>query len=214
MIESMNIALVFAAGLASVLSPCVLPVIPIIVTGKSDDHKLRPLFIIAGLALTFTIMGILSSLFGAAIGSKMHYVEKGAGVLITIFGVLHVFNVNMFKYLGFLSQFGRKSGGRLGGFLLGFTLGIIWIPCVGPMLSGVLALVAVKGEVLTGAIFLLIYSAGFAVPMLIAAYASQFFRNRFRKIGKYPQLVNIVSGGVLIAFGLFITFKGIVGFAF
>lgn len=213
MIENLNIAIVFLAGLASVLSPCVLPVIPLIVTGRSDDHAMRPVFIVSGLALTFIIMGILSSLFGSVIGPKMLYVEKIAGVVIAIFGILLIFNVNLFKHLGFLQQLGNRSGGRMGGFLLGFTLGIIWIPCVGPILSGVLALVALKGKVVTGALLLLVYSIGFAVPMLIAAYASQFFRNRFRKIGRYPQLVNIVSGIVLMAFGVFIAFRGVLGFA-
>jgi cytochrome c-type biogenesis protein len=80
------------------------------------------------------------------------------------------------------------------------------------MLSGVLAIVAVQGKVATGVFLLLVYSLGFAVPMLIAAYASQFFRTRFRKIGRYPVLINIVSGVILIAFGLFIVFKGVLGF--
>lgn len=75
MMGNLNIALVFAAGLASVLSPCVLPVIPIIVTGKSDDHKLRPLFIIAGLALTFTSMGIVSG--GVLMAFGLFIIFKG-----------------------------------------------------------------------------------------------------------------------------------------
>jgi cytochrome c-type biogenesis protein len=159
-------------------------------------------------------MGILSSLFGSAIGSKMPYVEKVAGALITLFGLLLVANVNLFKQLHFFSRFAEKSRGKWGGFFLGFTLGIIWIPCVGPMLSGVLAMVAVKGAILTGAGLLLVYSLGFAVPMLLAGYASQFFRQKIRKIGTFPYVINAVSGVILIALGLFIVFKGMVGFGF
>jgi cytochrome c-type biogenesis protein len=214
MTENLNIALVFGAGLASVLSPCVLPVVPIIVTGSDNDHKLRPVMIIAGLTLTFVIMGAVSSLFGTIIGPKMVYMNKAAGILIVLFGFLLIFNVNLFKHLGFLSQFAQKSRGKSGGFILGLTLGIIWIPCVGPMLSSVLALVASHGKVLYGIFFLFIYSLGFAVPMLIAGYAAQFFRNRFRKIGKFPVIINIVSGLILIAFGAAIFFKGTVSFGF
>jgi cytochrome c-type biogenesis protein len=214
MTEKLNIALVFGAGLASVLSPCVLPVIPIIVTGSHDDHRLRPVMIIAGLTLTFVVMGAISSLFGTIIGPKMYYVNKAAGVLIVLFGLLLIFNVNLFKHLGFLSQFAQKSRGKAGGFILGLTLGIIWIPCVGPLLSSVLALVASHAKVLYGIFFLLIYSLGFAVPMLIAGFAAQFFRNRFRKIGKFPAVVNVASGLILVAFGVAIFFKGSFGFGF
>jgi cytochrome c-type biogenesis protein len=212
MVDNLNIALVFVAGFTSVLSPCVLPVLPIIVTGNSSDHKFRPLLLIAGLSTTFILMGVLSSLFGSAIGSKMIYVEKVAAALIALFGVLLLLNVNLFKHLSFFSQFGQKSRGRFGGFFLGLTLGIIWIPCVGPMLSSVLAIVATEGKVVTGVLLLLVYSIGFSIPMLLAGYASQFFRNRFKGIGKYPVLINIISGLVLIALGVFIFFKGIIGF--
>jgi cytochrome c-type biogenesis protein len=212
MVDGINVALVFTAGLASVLSPCVLPVLPIVVTGTIDDHKLRPVLIVAGLAVTFILMGVASALFGSLIGSKMYYVEKAAGVFIALFGVLLIFNVNLFKHFSFLSGFAQKSRGRLGGFILGFTLGIIWIPCVGPLLSSVLAVVATKGSVLTGIGLLFVYSAGFAIPMLIAGYGSQFFRKRLRGIGKFPYLVNMVSGLILLVLGMVIVFKGMVGF--
>jgi cytochrome c-type biogenesis protein len=214
MVDNINITLVFAAGLASVLSPCVLPVVPIVVAGSNDDHKLRPVLIVAGLSVTFILMGVVSALFGSFIGTKMYYVEKAAGVLIALFGLLLIFNVNLFKHLGFFSRFAQKSRGRLGGFILGFTLGVIWIPCVGPMLSSVLAIVATQGKVLNGISLLFVYSLGFAVPMLIAGYASQFFRKGLRRFGKYHYFINIGSGAILLALGLFIIFKGMIGFGF
>ena len=214
MTEQLNIFLVFGAGLASILSPCVLPVVPIIVTGSANDHRLRPLMIVAGLALAFMGMGVLSSLFGAVIGSKMVLLTKGAGVVITLFGLLLIFNVNLFKHLSFFSRFAQSSRGKAGGFFLGLSLGIIWIPCVGPMLSSVLFMVAAKKEIAAGIFYLFVYSLGFAVPMLIAGYASQFFRNRFRTIGRFPVIVNIASGLILVAFGALIFFKGSFGFGF
>lgn len=214
MTEHLNIALVFGAGLASVLSPCVLPVVPIVVAGSTDDHRVRPVLIVSGLALTFMAMGVVSSLFGAVIGSKMAYVEKAAAIAIALFGFLLFFNVNLFKHASFISNIGAKTRGRLGGFLLGMVLGVIWIPCIGPMLSGVLALVATQGKIGLGVFLLFVYSLGFAVPMLIAGYASQFFRTRFRKIGRFPQAVSIVSGTLLVALGGFIFFRGMTGFGF
>jgi cytochrome c-type biogenesis protein len=213
MTDQLNLFLVFGAGLASVLSPCVLPVLPIIVTGTGNDNRWRPLLIVAGLAVTFMAMGVLSSLFGAVIGPAMLYVEKVAAVLIVVFGLLLIFNVNLFKHLGFLSSFAQKSRGSFGGFFLGFTLGIIWIPCVGPMLSSVLAMVATRGEITSGIFYLLVYSAGFAVPMLIAGYATQFFRKRIGgAVGKHQRFISLGSGLLLVALGGFILAKGMVGF--
>jgi cytochrome c-type biogenesis protein len=212
--DNLNIALVFGAGLASVLSPCVLPVVPIVVTGTDNDHRLRPVMIVLGLSLAFVAMGVVSSLFGSLIGTHLFLAKRIAGVFIALFGLLLIFNVNLFKHASFLSNIAGRTRGKVGGFLLGLTLGIVWIPCVGPMLSGVLALVASQGKVVTGIVFLLVYSAGFAVPMLVAGYASQFFRVRFKKIGKFHVAVNIASGAILIALGVFVYFHGATGFGF
>lgn len=212
MTDNINLLFLFGAGLASVLSPCVLPVLPIVVTGRAEESRFRPLLIVSGLTFTFILMGIVSSLFGSVIGSKIFFVEKVAAVVIVIFGALLVADVNIFKHFSFLSAFAQNSRGSFGGFLLGSTLGIIWIPCVGPMLSSVLAMVASKGQMVTGAGYLLVYSAGFAVPMLLAGYASQFFRKRMSSVGKYPRIVSGASGIILIALGIFIYFKGMIGF--
>jgi len=210
--QSLNLALIFIAGLASVLSPCVFPVLPIIMTGGSQDSRFRPLLIVAGLSLAFVAMGILSSLFGAVIGPFMYKLEKVAGGLIVLFGILMMADINIFKRLTFFSRLAEGSGGRKSGFVLGLILGVIWIPCVGPMLSSVLALVATEKQVAKGIFFLLIYSVGFSIPMLAAGYVSQFFRNRLRGFGRHPQVVSIASGLILTALGLFIIFKGVIGF--
>jgi cytochrome c-type biogenesis protein len=207
--ENLNVLLVFGAGLASVLSPCIFPLLPVVVTGSASDHRLRPVMIVAGLSLTFVVMGIVSSLFGSIIGPKMVYVEKAAAVVIVIFGVLLLLNINLFERYGYLFQISRESTGLAGGFILGATLGIIWIPCIGPLLSGVLFMVAVKKQVVNGMVLLFVYSLGFAVPLLCAGYAAQFFRKRFGSIGKYHVLVNVASGLILVAFGVIIFFKGV-----
>jgi len=212
MTENINLLFVFAAGLTSVLSPCVLPVLPIVVAGGGNDNRFRPLLTVAGLSITFMLMGVISTLFGSIVGPKLYYAEKVAAVLIALAGILLFVNINPFKYLSFLSQFASRSKGAFGGLFLGITLGVIWIPCVGPMLSSVLALVATKGEIASGVGYLFVYSAGFAVPMLIAGYASHFFRKRLAVAGKHPRVVSAVSGAVLIVLGGIIFFKGMIGF--
>ncbi len=217
----MTILMVLVAGLTSVLSPCVLPVVPIIVTGTEQDSRWRPLFIVGGLTLTFMLMGIASSVLGSVITSKLYYLEKAAAVLVITFGVLLLININLAKYLTFFNRFqqgGVQKRGNIAALFMGMTLGLIWIPCVGGQLGAVLAMIATgsenaaMGTVLFGIILMLIYSLGFAIPLLIAAYATQFFRKRMGAVMKYPALIRIISGLLLIGFGLFIWSKGMIAF--
>ena len=212
MTGELQILAVFSAGLLSVFSPCVLPVIPIVVTGTGDEHRFRPLLIVAGLAVTFILMGILSSLFGAVLGPAMRNLEKVAGVIIIIFGILMFFDISVFKNLTIFRHISSRSRGSSGGFLLGLTLGLIWIPCVGPVLSSVLALVAAKGTLGHGIWMLFVYSLGFSIPILLAGYASQFFRNRLKPLQKFPALIRITSGSLLIILGFIIMTRGMIVF--
>ncbi|MDH4318192.1 MAG: cytochrome c biogenesis CcdA family protein [Desulfobulbaceae bacterium] len=205
-----TIAMVIFAGLTSVASPCVLPVIPIIVTGTEQDHRHRPLLIVMGLSASFMAMGVISSLFGSAIAGIMPLLEKGAGVIIILFGVLMLLDINPFKKLSLLSNIHSTSKGRWSGLTLGLTLGLVWIPCVGPMLSGVLTLVATKASLFSGLILLAFYSLGFAVPMLVAGYASQTFRQKKYIFQTNPKVIRVISGLLLIAFGCFILQAGMI----
>lgn len=206
--------LAFGAGLLSVLSPCVLPVLPIVVTGGADDHRSRPLLIVIGLAITFILMGIASALFGGLIAGVMPQIERAAGVLIALFGLLILSGINPFKRLGFLSTLNIPVGdGRWSGLLLGMTLGLIWIPCVGPVLSGILTQVAGRADLAYGVTLLAIYAAGFAVPMLAVGYLSHGARQRLRAVQKHQLAVRLISGALLLAFGLVIASSGMLAFA-
>ncbi len=201
-----TLALTFGAGLASVASPCVLPVLPLIVTGTADEHRSRPALVVAGIAASFVAMGVATSLFGAVIGPVLPSLEKIVGAVVVLFGLLLLADVNLFKRLGWLQRI--QPGGRGSGLLLGASLGLVWIPCVGPMLSGVLATVAADGTVAVGVALLLVYSLGFAVPMLAVGYGSQALRQRVRAISRHGVAVRWVSGIILVAFGAVILRKG------
>lgn len=196
------------AGLASIASPCVLPVVPIIVTGTEEDHKYRPLLIVAGLSASFMAMGAITSIFGGAVAGAMPVLEKAAGIIVILFGILMLLDINLFKKLTWFNRVQTRSRGRWSGLVLGLTLGLVWIPCVGPMLSGVLALVATEGSLSSGLTLLAFYSLGFALPMLMAAYASQSIRQKIRLVNGRPRLIRFVSGGLLIGFGIYILSAG------
>ncbi len=207
-----TMAMTVFAGIASIASPCVLPVVPIIVTGTETDHKHRPLLIVLGLSCSFMAMGLITSLFGGAIAGVMPLLEKAAGIFIIVFGVLMLFDVNLFKKLTLFSNIQSSSRGRWSGLIMGLTLGLVWIPCVGPMLAGVLTLVATDGRLSTGVILLACYSLGFAIPMLLLGYASQSVRQKIKQVNAHPLAIRLLSSGLLIVFGIFILTQGMLGF--
>lgn len=203
------IASAFGAGFASVLSPCVLPILPIVAAGSEKDHKLRPVVLSLGLATSFVAMGILSSLAGSWLASRMRVIEIVAGILVAVMGLLLLLGIDTFKNLTIFQRFSHKAGtGPFSGFVLGMALGLVWIPCVGPFLSSVLAMVASQGSLGGGVVLLLIYSLGFSVPVLVAGYASHWFRSKTQAVRKHAMLVRIAGGSLLISLGLYIAFQG------
>jgi cytochrome c-type biogenesis protein len=202
------LALSFGAGLASVASPCVLPVVPLLVAGRADDHRARPALVVAGVAASFVAMGVLTSLFGAAVGPSLPRLEKVVGAIVVASGLLLLLDVNPFERLAFLQRIGVRDGGRWSGLLLGASLGLVWIPCVGPLLSAVLATVATRGSLAAGVLLLLAYALGFALPMLAVGYGSQALRQRVRAIASRPAVVRWASGLLLVAFGAVVLRKG------
>lgn len=198
-----NIIMAIGAGVASVLSPCVLPVIPIIMAGAERDDRLRPLIVVTGLSISFMAMGAISSLFGALLIGKTRYIEIAGAIIIVVMGLMVMFNLSIFKRFYVLANLRVKGEGRVGGLVLGLSLGVIWVPCVGPFLSSTLTMVATNGQLVTGIILLGFYSLGLAIPMLIVGYSSQILQNKIKGMLKHEVILRVVTGGVLVAFGLY-----------
>lgn len=207
-----NIFLAVGAGLASVLSPCVLPVIPVIAAGAEKQDRLRPLLIVAGLSLTFMAMGAISSLFGALLIGRTRYIEQAGGLIILAIGLMVLFDVSIFKRLYKLSNIPVSAEGRFSGLVLGMALGIIWVPCIGPMLSSILTMVGTSGELAKGVALLGFYSLGLAFPLLAVAYSSHALQRRLTAVARHEAIVRYLTGGILVAFGLYTLIIG--NFAF
>ena len=198
-----NIALAVGAGLASVLSPCVLPVVPVIVAGAERNDRLRPLLIVLGLTITFMTMGAVSSLFGALLVGRTRTIEIIGALIILAMGLIMLFDLNVFKRLYRLSNIQVKGSGRIGGLILGMALGVVWVPCIGPLLSSILAMVGTSGQLGRGSILLGFYSLGLAIPMLLLAYSSHVLQAKIKGLARHENILRYVSGGILVAFGVY-----------
>lgn len=219
--SNLSIFIVFLAGIVTIFKPCCLPLVPVIFSG-SGGHKLRPLSIVSGLTLSFTTMGVLVSAFGATFGAYTDYLRYTAILFIIIMGLaLFDDDVNMEfmkisgritqglrENFGFLNSFSSKmpEGSLTGGFFLGMSLGVLWIPCVGPILGAVLALVASAGDMTYGALMLFVYSVGMSLPMLSIAYYGKKVTNRYKWFSRNGELFKKLSGLVLIIVGIMLLF--------
>jgi cytochrome c-type biogenesis protein len=211
---ALGIIVAFMAGLLSFLSPCVLPLVPSYIgfltgmtLGEMVDRRrtalIHALLFVAGFSLVFMLLGASATALGRALNHYQLWLQRVGGVLIIVFGLLCL---GAFK-AGFLSQerrvhLERKPLGYLGSALVGMAFAAGWTPCIGPVLGGILGLAAASSDVSRGMLLLGVYSAGLAVPFLIAAVALESFLEWFQRFRRYLPWVMRASGVLLIVVGL------------
>lgn len=199
----------FIAGVISILSPCVLPLLPVIFAYSTSKGKLRPLAIVSGLSLSFVFMGIITSVFGSLFQQYLIYLTAFAGIIVILMGLTLLFDLGTFNSIGGLSGKQFKENGLMGGLLLGISLGIIWIPCVGPILASILSLVAIEGDLLYGAFLLFVYSMGLGIPMLLIAYSANISSSKLGMIAKYDMYLKKVVGFILVLVGMWMLYNNV-----
>lgn len=209
----------FLGGILSFLSPCVLPLIPSYVsyiTGISfEDMRSRDRAVIrrltlsnsfafiAGFSTVFILLGVSSSFIGAILSYYYDYIRIIGGIVIIILG-LYVMGV---LRIGFLSREKKihlhsKPHGYAGSFIVGITFGAGWTPCIGPILGSILLLASTSGSAIYGFKLLLIYSLGLAIPFLTTSLAINTFLSHLKGIQRYMRVILILSGLLLIGFGI------------
>jgi cytochrome c-type biogenesis protein len=204
----------FVAGLLSFLSPCVLPLVPSYVgfitgmtlpevRGRRRTALTHAVLFVAGFSLVFVLLGASATALGRALHYYQVWLQRVGGVLIILFGLLCL---GVFK-VGVLNQerrlhVERKPVGYLGSALVGMAFGAGWTPCIGPVLGGILGLAATSSDVSRGMQLLAVYSAGLALPFLIAAVAVESFLDWFQRFRPYLPWVMRLSGVLLIFVGI------------
>jgi len=198
------VPIAFAAGVITVFTPCILPVLPIVLAG-GPGTKRRPYAIAAGLVTTFTAFLLAGAWLWGLLGiGKQHQVQVGAVLLGLVALTLLVPRIGEWVERPFAFMTRRRFGDVGGGFLLGASLGLVFIPCGGPILAALTSNVArdrVGGWLVVTA---LAYAAGAALPLLAIAAGSRRVATSFRQ---HAQAVRI-AGGVLMAAAAVVIYNG------
>jgi cytochrome c-type biogenesis protein len=217
--QEFSLLIVFAAGLLSFLSPCVLPLIPgyiafvsgLSVTDMTEREStdkilasamLSSVLFVIGFSAVFVLLGASATWLGGLFVQRLPLLVNIAGIVIIIFGLQQI---GLFKF-GFMQATKQIDlpAEKLGPFkapLLGAAFGFGWTPCVGPILAAILTYAATMDTVGKGVMLLIVYSAGLAIPFLLTTMAMKGFFKLFSRIKKYMGLIQKISGAILVLFG-------------
>ena len=210
-----TLGLAFLAGVLSVLSPCVLPLLPIVLGTAASEHRLGPIALAAGLALSFVTIGLFIATVGFAIGLDADVFRAISAMLLIAIGLVLLVPKLQAQFALVASPVGNWVDERLGGFgtggfggqfALGLMLGGVWSPCVGPTL-GAAAILAAKGENLGQvALTMFVFGLGAALPLMLLGFLSREammrWRGRMMEAGKGGKML---LGVVLVAIGLIVS---------
>lgn len=233
--SNVGIGLAFVAGLASFLSPCVFSLVPAYigylggrsvasVQGESQRNNRWETFshglaFVLGFSVVFILLGIATSALGGLLYDLRTWLAKIGGVVVVIFGLhmAHILRIPFLEYdLRPQNQPDRQRG-YISSALMGVFFSAGWSPCVGPVLGAILTLSLSGGSVSQGAGLLTAYSAGLAIPFLIAALGVGWVSTILRRYGKAMLYVEIAMGIILIIVGVMLflgTFEQLARFGF
>lgn len=203
------IFLSYVAGLLAALSPCILPALPLVLSGVASRNPFAPLVMALGLALGFAAVGTAFALAGTFFGLDPRTLRIIGALIIGLAGIALLFPpladrlAQLLSPAANLAQRGavRFTGeSLLGAGALGLLLGLVWSPCAGPILGAAIGLAAQAGNEIETAARMLIFGAGAATPLLIIAYGARSFFERIKTTALINGVkVKKILGGVFVA---------------
>lgn len=220
-LSNITIGLAFLAGLASFLSPCVFSLVPAYIGylggraagGEANANNrwvtfTHGLAFVLGFSFVFIFLGLAVAAAGHFLYDLRFWLAKIGGVVVIIFGLhmIGVFRIPFLEYDVRVHALPDPKWGYLSSALMGVFFSAGWSPCVGPVLGAILTLALNGGDLILGAKLLTSYSAGLAIPFLIAALGIGWGSNILRKHGKVMHYVEIAMGIILIIVGLMLLF--------
>jgi cytochrome c-type biogenesis protein len=221
--SQITLGLAFLAGLASFLSPCVFSLVPAYIGylggraagGETTESNrfitfTHGLAFVLGFSFIFVTLGVASSAFGRLLFDTRFILAKVGGIIVIIFGLhmIGIFRIPFLEYDARVHQLPDRKWGYLSSALMGVFFSAGWAPCVGPVLGAILTLAMNGGSISTGVSLLSAYSAGLAIPFLIAALGVGWVSLTLKKYGKVMHYVEMAMGVVLVGVGIML-FSGI-----
>ena len=218
----MSVGAAFLAGLASFLSPCVLPLVPGYISfmsglsleelasgqarpGATRRAALAAFLFVVGFSVVFTALGASASFVGRLLTTHLALLNKVAGVLVVVFGLLMT-GLAPIKWLYYTKRAdtSKVPPGLLGSFVMGLAFAVGWTPCIGPILYSILTLASTQETIAQGVGLLFIYSMGLGVPFILTGLGLSTFLRFFARYKRFIRWGEIGAGVLLMAIGLLI----------
>jgi cytochrome c-type biogenesis protein len=213
---------VFLEGLASFLSPCVLPLIPAYMTyltGRSAEamtqdkkaHRnliFNSLAFILGFTVIFVLMGAAATKLGSLLLRNQHLIRRISGILIILFGLFSAgwIPIRFLNYERRLQLLPERQG-LISSLLIGMGFSLGWTPCIGPILTSVLIMAANVQTVVKGMLLLAVYALGLGLPFLALAVGIRYLWKYLNLLTRHLGIIKKVSGAILIIIGVMIYFN-------
>ena len=216
-LSNISYGLAFLAGLASFLSPCVFTLVPAYIGylggraagGEANANQrwitfTHGLAFVLGFSIVFITLGMAVSVAGQLLYDLRIWLTKIGGIIVIIFGLhmIGVFRIPFLEYDTRIQSLPDRKWGYLSSALLGVVFSAGWSPCVGPVLGAILTLALNGGDIGLGTRLLTAYSAGLAIPFLVAALGIGWVSTILRKYSKTMRIVEIVMGVILVLVGI------------
>lgn len=210
--SGLNLALAFLAGILTILSPCVLPLVPIVLGGAQSKGRWGPVALGLGLAVSFTVIGLFVALIGFSIGLDGEVFRVVGGVMMLVLGLVLITpqaqvwlasagGPVMTWAQGGMSRF--EGGGAWSQAGLGAMLGLVWAPCVGPTLGAASILAAQGRDLGLVTATMLVFAVGAATPLVLIGLASRQALARLRaRMIQAGSTGKRVLGALLLLIGL------------
>ena len=206
-----TLGLSFLAGVLSTLSPCVLPLLPILIGSAVSSHRHGPLALALGLGLSFTLAGVALAALGLYLGLNQGWLRDGAAVVLLMLGAVLLSTGLQIRFATATAPVGTAGdalsrripfGGLPGQFALGLLLGLVWAPCVGPTLGAAVTLASQGHTLGQVALVMFVFGIGAALPLALLGTLSREAILRIRgKLTKVGSTGKYVLGVLMIAVG-------------
>lgn len=205
----------FIAGIVTILSPCILPVLPILLSSTADrSGRRRPFGIITGFIFSFTFFTLFLSVIVRGSGISVETLRNFSLLLLIGFGLsilvpqIKVYVEKAFIKISSSAPKLKQQEGFIGGLLIGFSVGLLWSPCVGPILASVISLALAEEVTFKAILITLAYSAGTAIPMFIIVQGGSTVIQSSKWLAKHTHQIEKIFAIMMIltAIALFFDF--------